>query len=163
MKLKDGGVTEEEIIATYLRSIKSMAFLNKIAAELMHKHKAHCSTDVTGFGLIGHAKNLLEFQTDSLSFHIHTLPIIKGVHRFATVLERTEKLMTGKAVETSGGLLVCLPSMEAAEEYCRDYKELTKTECWIVGHVTEGSREVFIEESIKVIDVDYGEGNDIHT
>lgn len=147
-------MTEEDVNSTYLRAIQSMAFLNKTAAELMHKYKAHCSTDVTGFGLKGHAENLLQFQKESLSFHIHTLPIIKNVHRFATVLKRTEKLMAGKAVETSGGLLLCLPSQELAELYCQDFKSQTQCDCWIIGNVAEGSKEVIIDESIKVIDVD---------
>lgn len=154
--LQTGGVTEDEVIQTYLAAIKSMAFLNKTAAELMHKYKAHGATDVTGFGLIGHATNLLEFQSvPDLSFHIDTLPVIKNVHRFATILKRTEKLMAGKAVETSGGLLVCLSSQEVAENYCMDYKQETGTDCWIVGRVERGAKEVIIAEDINVLNVDY--------
>lgn len=156
MKLKDAGVTEDEVIETYLAAIKSMAFLNKTAAELMHKYKAHGATDVTGFGLKGHAENLLEFQKDSLTFHIDKLPIIKNVHRFAEILKRTEKLMTGKAVETSGGLLVALSSMEVAEKYCKDYREETRKGCWIVGRVEGGGEKLaIISSEVEVINVDY--------
>lgn len=154
--LQAGGVTEEEVIETYLAAVKSMAYLNKTAAELMHKYKAHGATDVTGFGLLGHATNLLEFQREAdVSFHIHTLPVIKNVHRFAEILKRTEKLMTGKAVETSGGLLVCLSSQEMAEDYCKDYRQETRTECWIIGRVETGPKRVTIAEAVKVVNVDY--------
>merc|ERR1711971_1051042 len=36
----------------------SMARLNRIGARLMHKYNAHGSTDITGFGLLGHAQAL---------------------------------------------------------------------------------------------------------
>jgi len=36
-------------------SMESMATLNTNAASLMQKYKAHGATDVTGFGLMGHA------------------------------------------------------------------------------------------------------------
>lgn len=35
---------------------------------------AHGATDVTGFGLLGHAQNLASAQKASVSFRIHTLP-----------------------------------------------------------------------------------------
>lgn len=155
VQLREGGVTEDEVIATYLAAIKSMALLNKTAAELMHKYKAHGATDVTGFGLKGHAENLLGFQEESLSFHIHSLPVLENVHRFATILKRTEKLMTGKAVETSGGLLVCLPCKETAGRYCEDYRSMTHTDCWIIGRVERGPKEAVISQQVEIINVDY--------
>ena len=38
---------------------------------------AHGATDVTGFGLLGHAQNLASAQKAAVSFKIHTLP---GIH-----------------------------------------------------------------------------------
>jgi selenide,water dikinase len=32
-----------------------MAYLNKNAAKLMKKYKSHGATDITGFGILGHA------------------------------------------------------------------------------------------------------------
>lgn len=156
MQLQTCGVTEDDVVKTYLSAIESMGRLNKTAAELMHKYNAHGATDVTGFGLKGHTENLLAFQGNQLlSFHIHTLPILQNVHRFATLLKRTEKLMTGKAVETSGGLLVSLPGSLAAKGYCEDYKAMTKTDCWIIGKVeNDGQNKVVIAENVKVINVD---------
>jgi len=37
-----------------------MATLNLLGAKLMKKYKSKACTDVTGFGLYGHAKNLVE-------------------------------------------------------------------------------------------------------
>lgn len=51
----------------YLRdqAAESMGRLNRIGAELMHNFGAHACTDVTGFGILGHAKNLAMFQVIS--------------------------------------------------------------------------------------------------
>ena len=35
---------------------------------------AHGATDVTGFGLLGHAQNLASAQEAAVSFNIHSLP-----------------------------------------------------------------------------------------
>jgi selenide,water dikinase len=56
---------------------KSMSRLNRTGAKLMQKHGAHAATDVTGFGILGHAANLASNQKEDVSFVIHTLPIIR--------------------------------------------------------------------------------------
>ena len=40
-----------------------------------HTHTgAHGATDITGFGILGHARNLAASQKAAVSFKIHTLP-----------------------------------------------------------------------------------------
>jgi selenide, water dikinase len=39
--------------------MESMAHLNRNAAKLMNKYKSHGATDITGFGILGHAQNLV--------------------------------------------------------------------------------------------------------
>lgn len=48
-------ITEEEALEAYYLSMESMATLNNNAAKLMMKYKAHGATDITGFGILGHA------------------------------------------------------------------------------------------------------------
>lgn len=50
-KLKDG---------VYEEAIASMCFLNRAAGEIMAREGAHASTDITGFGLVGHLHNVME-------------------------------------------------------------------------------------------------------
>merc|ERR1712042_172064 len=69
-------VSEDDIRKAYHRAMCSMSRLNRTAARLMHKYNAHGATDVTGFGLIGHAQNLARNQKNEVSFVIHNLPII---------------------------------------------------------------------------------------
>lgn len=152
LKLKES-LTEEDVLLMYGRAIKSMAMLNDVAAKLMHKYEAHCSTDVTGFGIRGHAQNLVNFQTQSLTFQIDKLPIIQNVPKVAEILNRQEKLLTGKAVETSGGLFVCLPK-EAAIGFCEDFERETGKQSWIIGCCTEGKRDVIFSDSITIVEVE---------
>lgn len=59
-----GVVSEEDIEKLYHRATRSMARLNRHAARLMHSHGAHGATDVTGFGILGHARNLALAQSE---------------------------------------------------------------------------------------------------
>lgn len=121
----------------------------------MHKFEAHAATDVTGFGLLGHAKNLVEFQKQKLLFKIEKLPIIKNVVKFAALLGQSTKLTAGKSVETSGGLLICLSS-ESAEEYCKEFEQVTNGEqkAFIVGKIVESDKSTAIlSEDVEYIEV----------
>ena len=80
----------------------SMARLNRNAAKLMQKYKAHGATDVTGFGILGHAANLVESQLESVDFHLHTLPMIKNMLSVYKKCGINFKLLDGYSAETSG-------------------------------------------------------------
>lgn len=56
--------------------MESMATLNKSAAELMLKYKSHGATDITGFGLMGHAQNLASAQVNEVDLIIENVPVI---------------------------------------------------------------------------------------
>lgn len=134
-----------EIMEAYGKAVKSMTMLNRLAAELMHKYEAHAATDVTGFGLTGHAENLLAFQEQQLDFVINSLPVIKHVKKIAEILNRQAKLLAGRMVETSGGLLIALPSKHA-QNYCDEFEATSGCGCWIIGRVDSGSGKVIIED-----------------
>lgn len=68
----------------------------------MHLFEAHAATDITGYGLIGHAETLIKFQNDSVDFIIDKLPIIKNMLKVDTFLGGKFKLLEGRAIETSG-------------------------------------------------------------
>ena len=45
-----------------------------LIAVLMHKYHSGGATDVTGFGILGHANNLAHNQREAVSFIIDVLP-----------------------------------------------------------------------------------------
>lgn len=146
-------ITEEEALAAFDKAMEGMSRLNRNAARLMHKHGAHAATDITGFGYLGHATNLAVHQKAKVDIELHVLPIIAGIRKVDQCLGGSFRLLQGFSAETSGGLLVCLPSHEAAEAYCRDLEALDGHPAWIVGRVVAGSNTARIVDDFTVIDV----------
>lgn len=72
-------ISKDEIMEAYNKGCKSMSRLNRTGALLMHKYHSHACTDVTGFGIIGHANNLASTQNEKVTFEIHTMPVVKNM------------------------------------------------------------------------------------
>lgn len=75
---------------------------SSLAARLMHKYNAHGATDITGFGLLGHANSLVKIQQRPVSFVIHNLPIIAKMAAVSKACGSMVSLLHGTAPETSG-------------------------------------------------------------
>jgi len=73
----------------------------------MHKYNAHGATDVTGFGLLGHAQNLARHQKNEVSFVIHNLPVIAKMAAVAKACGNMFQLLQGHSAETSGMKIHC--------------------------------------------------------
>jgi len=129
----EGIITKEEAERAYNVAMESMARLNRNAAKLMHKYGAHAATDVTGFGIVGHGRNLAGNQTAAVNFEIHTLPIIRSMVEVDNKVQMFG-LLQGFSAETSGGLFVCLPA-DKAESFCKELQELDNHPAWIIGNV----------------------------
>ena len=145
-------VSKEEVRAAYKEAMFSMARLNLTGAKLMHKYNAGAATDVTGFGILGHAKNLAENQREEVTFSLHTLPVIRNMVGVARAVGNMFQLLQGYSAETSGGLLLAI-SQEGAESFIQDIKEMEQCDAWIIGSVDSGERTARIVESPTIIEV----------
>jgi len=114
--------------------------------------KAHGATDVTGFGLIGHAQNLVESQQNQLDFIINRLPCIRHMITSDESLNNMFKLKEGKSAETSGGLLISL-SPETVESFISELKKLNGHDVWIVGNVIEGTRQALLADKLEITEI----------
>ena len=56
-----------------------MATLSLVGARLLRKYNASACTDVTGFGILGHANYLAQAQKANVELVINKLPIYKGL------------------------------------------------------------------------------------
>lgn len=132
-------ITPDEAERCYEVAMESMARLNRTGARLMHKYHAHACTDVTGFGIMGHARNLAKNQKEAVQFEIHTLPIIRNMRE---VDEKVKiwKLMDGFSAETSGGLLIAM-SEENASAFIKEIEEIDKCPAWIIGRVIKSEED----------------------
>lgn len=150
-------VSEEEVRTAFEKAVKSMCRLNRFGAQLIMDHHAHAATDVTGFGILGHSRNLAKNQRASVNLEIHTLPIISPMARIDQ-FKQAFKLLEGLSAETSGGLLVALPSQQAAEDFCRNIEAHDNAPAWIIGRVLghdgpTSKNTAFIVENPTIIDV----------
>jgi len=130
----------EQAYSAYDKAVESMTRLNLNAAKLMHKYGAHAATDVTGFGIIGHSRNLAKNQKAKVDFVIHTLPIIDLMDKIDALFGSNWKLLGGFSAETSGGLLIALPE-DKAKNFCQELEELDHQPAWIIGKVVESQNE----------------------
>ncbi|MBB6672675.1 selenide, water dikinase SelD [Cohnella nanjingensis] len=121
-----------------------MAALNKRAAETMASYDVHACTDVTGFGLIGHALEMAKGSGVGIRLRERDVPILPRVRElaergfvpggtknnynhvkddvaFAETLDETSRLILCDAV-TSGGLLIAVEAGQA-DALLRDLRE----------------------------------------
>ena len=129
-----------------------MTRLNRTAANLMHKYNAHAATDITGYGLLGHAQTLASHQKLDVSFVIQNLPVITKMAAVAKACVKVFRLLEGHLPETSGGLLICLPREQAAA-YCKDIYQQEGYQAWIIGSVVMGNKTARIIDKPRVIEV----------
>jgi selenide,water dikinase len=67
------GVASE---ASAAAAIRSMATLNQTAAKIGHVHGATAATDITGFGLLGHLRNIVRGSGVAAKIDLAALPIL---------------------------------------------------------------------------------------
>ncbi len=112
-----------------------MATLNKDAAEVMENYHVNACTDVTGFGLLGHAMEMAEGSDVGMTIHFENVPILPKTKELAeqkvipggtkknhtwlaerveynSTLDEVDQLILCDAI-TSGGLLISVPEADA--------------------------------------------------
>jgi selenide,water dikinase len=72
--LKRGIATEESVSA----ATTSMLELNRAACEIMLRFDVHGCTDVTGFGFLGHAREMAVASGVTLEIHSRNVPLLPG-------------------------------------------------------------------------------------
>ena len=145
-------VNEYDVCKAYQCNTFSMSRLNQTVARLTHKYNVHGATDVTGFRLLGHANNLAKVQENEVGFVLHNFPIITKMVAVLKACGNMFGLLQGHFAETSGGLLIALPSEQAAA-FCKDIEKQEGYQTWIIGIVEKGSLTARIIDKPRVIEV----------
>jgi len=126
------GVVNEETVAKLTRC---MATLNDKASSVMQEVGVHACTDITGFGLLGHAIQVAENSQVGIEFHLASIPYFPEVIQFAQQglcpggLYRNKDFYSNRVefinpipeymqyilfdTQTSGGLLISLSPRKA--------------------------------------------------
>ena len=138
------------------RTTAQMEALNAGPASLMPEFGVRAATDVTGFGLLGHALNIAEASGVTARFSLDRVPVISEARELAangTAPGGTKKNVRGLRprtawsgawsddafllladAQTSGGLLVCVPNGRG-EEFAARCRAAGAPESAVVGSI----------------------------
>jgi selenide,water dikinase len=154
---KRGVVAEQHLQA----AIDSMVKLNRRAAELAASVGLHSVTDITGYGLLGHAEELARNSGVALQIVLEQVPLLPGALEYAGqdiipggLGRNRDYLLGARSVrlapdleaaraqllfdpQTSGGLLFALPEPAAAT--LRERCAVAGEPIWEIGRVVAGA------------------------
>jgi selenide,water dikinase len=148
-----------------------MSTLNRAPVDAMEGFEIHAATDVTGYGLLGHAHEMMEASGTTGEFWVEVVPLLSEARRFAArgiapdgsrvnVRNLRPRTQVGPDVsdedflllcdaQTSGGLLVALPEAQA-ERYALRCRELGADRAAVVGRVAErGARTLEVFRTVR--------------
>jgi len=148
-------MADEQIVATV---IEQMVTLNREASELMQGIGVHACTDVTGFGLLGHACEMIQNSNVGMEIHHSSVPVFdraidfarKGLVPGGTFRNRDFRASMVEFAsgvpdwvpdilfdpQTSGGLLISLPP-EKAEVLLAKLHDAGHKDATVIGKVIE--------------------------
>lgn len=154
------GMADEQDIMEALRLMK---LLNKSGAEIMKKYHIRGATDITGFGLAGHALKMARASSVSLHINMNEVPLIGKTYNLIDEgcipgasfrnLEYAEKDIGFKAgldynlrmiafdAQTSGGLLMCAPAADT-DSILEELKAAGMASASVVGKVTQSGEKL---------------------
>ena len=139
-------------------AVSWMSRLNATASKLALEFGLRGATDVTGFGLLGHATEMADASGVRLEISHAKLPLLKGTLKYATLRAYAGGLLDNESYfglrvefsdavdqstrmvmfdpQTSGGLLLGVPS-EKLEAFSKRARELQQ-DAWVIGRVRAG-------------------------
>lgn len=152
--LKRGLITEAELTEV----IASMSTLNDKSGSLAVNHAVKCGTDITGFGLLGHALEMANASDVQFVFKFSAIPLLSGAIKYASdwvfpggsvdnkiyfendvtfdpSLSDSEKMLMFDA-QTSGGLLLAVPE-DQSERFVHS-AAVAQQPIWKIGNVING-------------------------
>ncbi len=152
--IKEGTAAPEWVDA----AVRSMGTLNRGAAQAMAAAGVRAATDVTGFGLLGHLRQMLWASGVAARVEYQAVPLLPGALELALAgrfpggsrrnladvtpdvefregMKEAERLLLADA-QTSGGLLMAVP--EAALPQLLQQLDSTAPVAALIGEVEEG-------------------------
>lgn len=150
------------------QAVEIMSTLNKTAAEAMVRVGANSCTDITGFGLLGHLREMVESSGVGARINLPSVPTIPGTWELAEMgvapggtlrnieslqdavvwgdgISEEAKLLLSDA-QTSGGLLMSV-APEKTPQFLNALKEAGVNDSVVVGEiVVDDRRRIHVTE-----------------
>lgn len=135
-----------------------MASLNKKAKEVVEAFPVSACTDITGFGLLGHCKEMASASDVTFHIYVEEIPYMRDAISYAKMglvpagayknRQHAQKDVDAENVaehyvdllydpQTSGGLLISVPAEYSAEVMKAFEEKGMNTKVSIIGNVTE--------------------------
>jgi len=159
------GLADEESIT---KAIHSMSELNQKAASVMKDFPVNACTDITGFGLLGHLKEMTLASEIDIELYNENIPIIPGVVELAAnniipggtlnnfkyvsdIVEWSDRISTTQQhilsdAQTSGGLLISIPE-KFKNDFIQELRNEGVKQSFHIGTVVnKGVGKIFIRD-----------------
>ena len=139
-------------------AVTSMMHLNRVASQAAQANGVHAATDITGFGLIGHASEMTRAGEVRFRIRFDALPWLPGAWQYGeawifaggahnnhafynSLVTYTRPVSDWQEMllhdpQTSGGLLLAVPDERAGSllSFCAERDQAA----WMIGDVVEG-------------------------
>jgi selenide,water dikinase len=152
---------DQDAKSAITEAIRVMTTLNRAAAEVLTRFEVHALTDVTGFGLLGHLRNITAASGVTAEVWADRVPVLPAAREYvkagiapggtranwkfladwveyAADVPQEEQLLLSDA-QTSGGLLAAVPEASAGE-VARALAAAGTLASAVVGRVTGSGR-----------------------
>jgi selenide,water dikinase len=158
--IRNGESPEDATVA----AVKAMTTLNRVASEIALRYQPSSMTDVTGFGLLGHAREMVQNSAINLRLHVDSIPLLPhtvaltkaGMVPGGTARNRefAGDIVSGVDCldwewddilydpQTSGGLLFAVP-LENSGQLVREMQE-NDIDARVIGETVPGSGRIVV-------------------
>ena len=149
---------DQDSLAAIGDAIRVMTTLNRAAAEVLTQFEVHALTDVTGFGLLGHLRNITAASNVTAEVWVGSVPILPAARQyvqagiapggtranlkfladwvqFAADVSPEDQLLLSDA-QTSGGLLAAVPQSQV-QEIVKGLNDAGTLAAAVVGRIGE--------------------------
>jgi selenide,water dikinase len=146
--------------------MESMALLNKGARDVMVNLPVNACTDITGFGLLGHLKEMIRGTEVSVLLDRASIPVFTGAFDYMQAgmvpggtknnldfvadsvewddrIDERSRLILCDA-QTSGGLLIALPE-QFTSTFKENLKQLHGLDSFVIARVIKGQGKIFVQ------------------
>jgi len=155
----------EDKLGAIDQAIGVMKTLNRVAAEEVVRGGVHALTDITGFGLLGHLRNIVAASQVTAHVFFDRVPILAATREYVNAgispggtranhkfladwvtydsdLTKEEQLLICDA-QTSGGLLAAVPP-ERVERLLKSLHDRNIAEAAVIGRIEAGPSRIFV-------------------
>lgn len=143
----------KQLISSIDMAVKAMTTSNYYVAKTIKQNDLSSAipsmTDITGFGLKGHASEMI--MDTKFDIQIDTIPVIRGTNELSDLFGYG--LSEGCAAETAGPMLLCVDTEKMDTEEIQRLFLNNGIKSWKIGSFREGFGKFSIKDDVQVMEI----------